>query len=323
MLLIDRSGSLGFPANDQVAPCTPGCNTTGHPACVPDCPTRLQELRKGFAGFFASGVAKARLGLAIFPTAAPGGDNECSETAPGDILVPLSTTPADLEGELVAAAASVDARIQAMTFAGGTPTGRSLGFLRGYPPLLDPDPAFARDDYVLLVTDGLPNCNQSNPHTCANLIDCKCTLFPSTSCEPSSYCTTGCLDADASTSETTKLRSRGIKTIVVGFGAETAGGRGPATLNAMAEAGGFLRRCPGGSDAECGINNTCNKPGGLCRSQILPGDQRVRAAGGAARHLQCSLTSAKRRHHAPAGTSNPPMPIAQPIEYRALSSHRG
>jgi hypothetical protein len=61
-----------------------------------------------------------------------------------------------------------------------------------------------------------------------------------------------------------ELRKKNIKTIVVGFGADTAVGAGPDTLNAMAEAGGFARACPMQTDAECGSNNTCDKASKLC-----------------------------------------------------------
>ena len=52
--------------------------------------------------------------------------------------------------------------------------------------------------------------------------------------------------------------------IVIGFGADTASGDGPDTLNEMAENGGFARSCKNGTNAECGANNTCDTATGLC-----------------------------------------------------------
>jgi hypothetical protein len=46
-----------------------------------------------------------------------------------------------------------------------------------------------------------------------------------------------------------------ISGFVLGVGDETLGNG--ATLNAMAEAGGFPRLCPNGTNAECGTNNPC------------------------------------------------------------------
>ncbi|MBS1149477.1 MAG: cglB, partial [Myxococcaceae bacterium] len=116
---------------------------------------------------------------------------------------------------------------------------------------------------VVLITDGLPNCNSANANTCTGSL-CRCTLVPATSCMPASFCTQGCLDSDATTAQVDALRMKGIRTIVVGFGAETATGDGPAALNAMAERGGFARACPNGTDAECGVGDTCTTANKLC-----------------------------------------------------------
>jgi hypothetical protein len=114
-----------------------------------------------------------------------------------------------------------------------------------------------RDDFVLLLTDGLPNCNANNPNA-GNTATCRCTQ---TSCGTSPL---GCLDKDASVAAVAALQSqREIRTIVIGFGAETAAGAGPETLNAMAEAGGFARNCEGDPLA-CGAGDTCDPATKLC-----------------------------------------------------------
>ena len=61
-----------------------------------------------------------------------------------------------------------------------------------------------------------------------------------------------CLDDNATVAAVTNLQQKGIKTIVIGFGAE-AGVGGPV-LSAMANAGGMAGVC-GGSTAYCQADN--------------------------------------------------------------------
>jgi hypothetical protein len=271
MFLIDKSGSMNFAANDQIAPCTPGCNTSGNPACAAGCKTRLQELKTAMGAFLATNGTIAWMGMAIFPTAVAGSGgtiDQCGATSSADIKVQLTPNKTDDPIELKASADAVNAEIQRLPVGGGTPTGDSLKFLGGYGALSDPDPKVPREDFVLLLTDGLPNCNSQNANNCNNAAACRCTLVPATSCVPASYCTQGCLDKDNSATQVTELRKKNIKTIVIGFGADTASGDGPDTLNAMAENGGFARSCPNLTDAECGAGNTCNTGTKLCNRKF-------------------------------------------------------
>jgi hypothetical protein len=136
---------------------------------------------------------------------------------------------------------------------GGTPTGPTLTSLQGYSDLQDPD----REDFALLLTDGLPNCNENNPLDYTVDADaCQCTLASPGQCtaEPKR----GCLDLPATVAATQALLGAGVKTIVIGFGAETGTGSAPQVLNEVALAGGFPRTCPNGANSECGLNDTCN-----------------------------------------------------------------
>ncbi len=218
MFLVDKSGSMNFAMNDQVAPCTPGCNTPGNPACAAGCKTRLQELKTAMATFLPANGSVAWLGLAIFPTAAPGTNgvvDACGPTTATDIRVQLAPHDDDLAAEMNMAAEAVNTEIQAIPVGGGTPTGDSLKFLGTYPPLLfDPTPR-PRNNFVLLITDGLPNCNAANANTCTNAAACKCTLIPASACQPASFCAQGCLDSDNSAAQISALRQKGIKTLVV------------------------------------------------------------------------------------------------------------
>jgi hypothetical protein len=135
-----------------------------------------------------------------------------------------------------------------------------------------------RADFVLLLTDGLPNCNPSNSSNCLNAAACKCTTTNCGTDTSAPFCTLGCLDQGGAVAAVNDLRTKDIRTIVVGFGADFGlGGDGPLVLNAMAEAGGFARGCPGGLDSECGgASNPCDQTTKLCTQKFY------QAANGAA-----------------------------------------
>ena len=193
-----------------------------------------------------SGAAVAWTGMAIFPTKVSA--DACGATVAGDVVVQLAQNNADLDADLKAAAMTVNTQIQSLVPGGGTPTADSLRFLATYPPLVD-NPE-GRAQFVLLLTDGLPNCNGTNPNSCTSGApagaQCRCTLA---ACTAASYCVQGCLDKDNSATAIVELQKKKIKTIVIGFGADTTSGDGPDTLNAMAEAGGnrFVFRAGGGA----------------------------------------------------------------------------
>lgn len=250
MILLDKSGSMGFPINGSL----PACQVSGAPCsgnCPANCPTRISEVRSSMNTLLTTNGAVFRTGLAIYPA-----DNVCGPS--NRIEVELSQSN-DVDAELSMASAQVNMRIQNLQVGGGTPTGDSLRFLNTYAPLANDD----REDFVLLLTDGLPNCNGG---LASESTTCRCTFpksTPNAPCStttppPQSFVANQCLDRDGSVRAVEELRKKNIKTIVVGFGADTAAGDGPDTLNAMAEAGGFARVCPNGTNAECGANNTCN-----------------------------------------------------------------
>jgi hypothetical protein len=105
---------------------------------------------------------------------------------------------------------------------------------------------------MLLLTDGVPNCDSAlNPNTCT------CTQGAS----PCDVNVGGmvmnlCLDDTGTSAAIGQLKTAGVTTIVVGFGNETLGGQGPATLQQMGAAGGFNRPCA--VDADCGTGDTCS-----------------------------------------------------------------
>lgn len=256
MILVDKSGSMNSPLN----PTSPSCGGCSGSSCPATCPTRISELRTAMGQFLTTSSTVARMGLAFFPNEdAAFQPSGCAPTR--DIAVQLApatqndtdTTP------LTMSATQVNMRIQSLgstiPVTGGTPTAPSLSFLGSYAPLLDDRDN--RQDFVLLLTDGLPNCNPANPLACnstpappANL----CTL--GANCV-GPYCRAGYLDKDGVISAVKQLRTRNVSTIVVGFGADFAAPEALDVLNAMAIEGGFGRQCPMGTNAECGTNNTC------------------------------------------------------------------
>lgn len=263
MLLVDNSGSMMAPINAGAAGCPVGCGSSSNP-CPGSCPTRVSEMKNAMGAFLQASGDIARLGVTVYPT-----DAQCGPSGTIDVALPAPTPNDDgTTAALTANAQQVNLRLQGLSPIGGTPTGASLSFLGDYAGLNDTEDK--RDDFVLLLTDGLPNCNDTNksqactcdPAICgscaggvcaAQLTACKCT----TSTCSGTYCAKGCLDRDGSIDVVTRLRTKGIRTIVVGFGADTAIGDGPDVLNGMAEAGGFARTCPNGTDAECGTGNRC------------------------------------------------------------------
>jgi hypothetical protein len=178
----------------------------------------------------------------------------------------------DLDSALQAKADEVRTAVQAIGITGsaapgsfnevggGTPTGPSLTFLNSHLPLQDT----TRANYVLLLTDGLPNCNASNTNNCTAPTSCRCTTTSCGSDLSAPFCTLGCLDQAGASSAVSALRGRNIRTVVVGFGADTTSGDAPLVLNELANAGGLARTCPNGTSAECGPGGSCDVPLRLC-----------------------------------------------------------
>ena len=124
-----------------------------------------------------------------------------------------------------------------------------------------------RDAYILLLTDGLPNCNASLASTVGTAA-CVCTLSSDQDCVDAQPKGIGCLDDAATVNVISELKSvQNITTVVLGFGADTAAPAAASTLQQMALAGGFAPRpCPNKKD-NCGPTNPCDLATGLCSKQ--------------------------------------------------------
>jgi hypothetical protein len=127
--------------------------------------------------------------------------------------------------------------IDGTTPSGSTPTGRALARAHEY---FDTGPGadLPGDSYVLLATDGGPNCNGTltcEADACTVNMEGLCPIDPANCCasDPES-----CLDDDATRAEIAALFDLGVHTFVVGIpGSEDFA----TTLNAFADAGGEAR----------------------------------------------------------------------------------
>ncbi|WP_434344976.1 adventurous gliding motility lipoprotein CglB [Myxococcus virescens] len=278
MLLVDTSASMTDPVN----PSDPACLVEYEgdqvvcgrlaPCNVDVCPTRWTELQAAVPRFLSDSGKYVRFALTTYPETRGGTTavDSCRESTASALLKGLPDQEDD--DSLLAHANEINDLLQGIPNAGegrplgGTPTSGSLNFVGSLAGLQDAE----RENFVILLTDGLPNCNDGNVVDGSNPDLCKCTI-ENNGCQ-TAYFRRGCLDADASVAAVRALAEKQIRTIVIGFGAETAVGDGPAVLEAMARAGGFKRTC----DAErpCGEGDTCNPTTGLCnRSFFQAGNQ--------------------------------------------------
>lgn len=268
MLLVDKSGSMNLPINTNDSACTQDCGLNGD-TCPANCRTRWRELKSAMGDFLSTYGAVGRMGLTFYPVNA-----ECAAPALTNVVVQIPASD-DVDSELQLSANAINKAIQDQGAVGGTPTGNALQMLGNYEPLLNA--AEGREQFVVLLTDGLPNCNENNANDYfANETACRCTLARG---DCTQLPKKGCLDKDNTVAQVDSLKSRGIKTIVIGFGAELASGTGPEVLNAMADKGGFARVCPTGQDSECG-NLGCDSATKTCRQkfyQAANGDDLAKA----------------------------------------------
>lgn len=269
MLLVDRSGSMHEPlvAGGVCAGCT-----SGNALCPTGCTTRWRAMETAMGTFLTNPTsgASARFGLAYFPNSTPG--NAASQCNPGGVVSATLgiATSADVDSELIAHSAAINQNIQSLPEAnvyGGTPTADSLAIIGNTRELLTAD----REDFVLLLTDGLPNCNAKSTRPPCTF--CVNTLAPPSGPPPNCGNELQCLDDVATVSSISSLKSRGIKVIVVGFGSDTAGGPAFGPLNKLAEAGDMARNClnaQGVRDPDlCGVGDTCdNTPAALCSTRF-------------------------------------------------------
>jgi len=171
-------------------------------------------------------------GLDFFPSS-----SDPSKPLPSDCSLPAGNTPAVAMGSNATTIAAIKQALTDNSPGGATPTAAALSraldyFTKGAGAQLE------GDRYVLLATDGGPNCDTAltcQAASCTVNMDGKCP--PNTNCCDPKLDPAGpgkCLDDTATTMVVTALAKANVRTFVVGIpGTESY----EATLNAVAVAG--------------------------------------------------------------------------------------
>ena len=217
MLVVDKSGSMKMLASSDTAW---GCANDGlgngyDPSG--DCKwNTLKDLLTKTGGFLDQ-MPSARVGMALFSD-----PNTTDSCATGVVEVPVPAAAG-------ASVASIKNKLAGYTPAGGTPSAATLQNLSNDPSLTSSEPT---RNYLLLVTDGMPNCNASmSPSSCTA---CTNAGDPSKSCGD----LRNCLDSVALVDAVKALKAKGIDTFVVGFGNAFSNADARKVLDDAAAAGG-------------------------------------------------------------------------------------
>jgi hypothetical protein len=247
--IVNEGGSTFF-VNDA-SPSTPTCNLGGNVcACVDEPllgePPNLYFVLDRSGSMNDSGKwgtvvnvltqvvlqlgPRVNVGVAVFPDPA-GGPDTCATGIP---VVNLS--PGDARsGQLGPTATQILTELGRVGAAGGTPTAATLTALL---PLLK---TFPGKTYVILATDGGPNCNGS---AACGAAQCELDIESTSGCNTTTNCCAGpggnldCLDADPTTSAVQTLAASGFPVYVVGI----PGSAPYATLlDTLAQVGGTAR----------------------------------------------------------------------------------
>jgi hypothetical protein len=239
MLVVDRSGSMQQPLNSM----DPACRGCGGGMCPPGCQTRARQLQQSLGSFLMGAQDTGRFGLVIFPSNA-----SCGGPSTTAVPLPMSDDPAVLQMQV----AAVATQLGMMTFGGGTPTSQALQFAATDGALTADR---AREHFLVLVTDGPPNCNPMNPNSCMTPAACRCTI--TTGACTGMNCFVGCLDRQATFDAVAAARGRDVQTLVLGLGPEVVTADSLDVFDGVASAGGFPLSCPAGGLNECGPGNAC------------------------------------------------------------------
>lgn len=155
-------------------------------------------------------------GLLVFP------DDSCTDGYSGTDLGKLCRGPDNTTVDIGPAAAnSIHGSLESLGTCGGTPTSGALGKAAQVLGL------FGGDTQVVLITDGLPNCNTS-----ISIDDCECLLEAPQTCEGA---TQHCLDLDLAKERAAEILDLSSAVHVLTFGMNETQ---QALLDELAAAGG-------------------------------------------------------------------------------------
>ncbi len=154
----------------------------------------------------------------------------------GALMYPASTTQFNCDVGVLKTPVSDNAKAIGTSYSaalagGGTPTATSLTAAKTYLQGLH----LTTPAYVLLITDGLPNCNSGlNVNTCT---------FTTPKCDVKGcgFGALDCLDDQGTIAAAQALFAANIRVFVVGFDPSLTSGNNLAVLNAIASAGGTTK----------------------------------------------------------------------------------
>ncbi|MDH5675481.1 MAG: hypothetical protein OEZ06_25385 [Myxococcales bacterium] len=228
LLVIDKSGSM----ND-----TPDGFSSD----------KWSSLKSSLEAAVAAVQDQLSLGLSLFPY--PDGCQMPADTTP---TVPIKPGPDALPEILAALGSAVPA--------GGTPTAAALAAALDYFQS-GAGAQLTGDRYVLLATDGGPNCDASlscGADTCTVNLDGVCPAAVDNCCAESVMGQEECLDADNTRAQIDALAAAGVQTLVVGIpGSEIYQG----SLDSFAQSGG--RANPDAPPSYYAVNTSGEDIGGL------------------------------------------------------------
>ncbi|MBL8918328.1 MAG: VWA domain-containing protein [Myxococcaceae bacterium] len=239
MFLVDMSGSMNVPMN----PAEPTCGSCSGSMCPATCPTRISTLREALGAFVQANSTAARYGLTTFPANNPAFNPTGCAPADAQLVAMLAPTTPDSMGTLNSQANAVRMAVTGLgsttPATGGTPTADSLGFVRSVPALAS---SSGRPRGVILVTDGLPNCNPGNPLSCSSMPPPPADLCTIGNSCVGPYCRAGYLDQVATVQAVTALRLAGVRVAVIVL-TDALPSQIVSVMNAMADEGGATA-CP-------------------------------------------------------------------------------
>lgn len=240
--VFDNSGSLEVPVDPAASSCTAGCGLPTN-RCPPGCPTR-KDLRLA--------------GLDRFESAIPSSVTHAAVFYPSDALCgPPSFFDSNLSMPQLISNVAIRAPI------GGSPTGPALRYVASLPQIAQ------AETFVVLLTDGLPNCNSDNPFNVCSvdpadagaaaeaLQACRCTTA---TCWPAVVCAQGCLDELATVAASHQLVEHEMRLMVVALGSDIALGPSIARSSLASMEIDLGPACTSEADCEgraCGADGFC------------------------------------------------------------------
>jgi MYXO-CTERM domain-containing protein len=242
----DKSGSMAKAPDGSTA-------TAGNPSKWSIAQQVVPSLATSFSNRF-------RFGAAMYPR-----DTTTFNCSTGTVVTPIADTTSGITSAYNAAIPG-----------GGTPTAASLQAVRAYLQ----GQSLSTPAYVLLITDGLPNCN-----TALDANSCSPTTPGCGPTPAASSCALGskdCLDSNATVTAAQQLRAAGIKVFVVGFDTTLTAGNNKAVLDAIASAGGTGSAyvASNQSQLQSTLNTIAVNTATCCRDVCNAGAAQCNGAGG-------------------------------------------